>query len=137
MKISLEPQHKFRKLLRFAQEVEGCRYKKGGKTKKKGFDEITLLVFLFQKAFKVSIPTSYDEILNAGVVVSEKDANTGDLAIFSRNSQEFIMGLVLGQIEKQIIYSSRVKKGVVIEDFTNQIGEYKLKICMKLFDREQ
>ena len=94
-------------------------------------------MFLFQKAFKVSIPTSYDEILKAGVVVSEKDANTGDLAIFSRNSQEFIMGLVLGQIEKQIIYSSRVKKGVVIEDFTNQIGEYKLKICMKLFDREQ
>ncbi|MCD4676228.1 MAG: C40 family peptidase [Desulfobacula sp.] len=136
MNISFEPQHKFRKLLRFAQEVEGCRYKTGGKSKKKGFDEITLLVFLFQKAFKVSLPTSYDDILRSGVVVTEKDARTGDLAIFSRNSQEFIMGLVLGQIEKEIIFSSKEKKSVVIEDFTHQIGEYKLKICLRLFDRE-
>ncbi len=140
MSISREPQHKFRKLLLFSHMVEGCPYKAGGKSKKKGFDEVTLVEFLVHKAFKISIPKKTDAIFNSGVIVSKKDTMTGDLAFFTRGTnedqKESFIGLIIGQIEKQIIYSSKEKKRVVIEDFTRQIGEYKLQSCIKLFERE-
>lgn len=137
MKLTTEPEHKFRKLFRFAQEVEGCRFKSGGKSKKRGFDEITLLLFLFQKAFKKTLPNNYDDILKMGVEVPAKTAKTGDLATFVSNSGDIIIGLILGQIDKEIVYSSKEKRSIVIDDFSQQIGNYELKNCYRLFNREK
>ena len=70
----------------------------------------------------INIPI-LDELRHSQLTVSWKDLKTGDIAIYSKDDT-FVMGVVMGEIERQFCYADPDTSTVKIEDFYEVVNGY-------------